>query len=314
MIADWQFIRVGLFVGAIVVTYWLAFRWVFERWRGNAPRSRLDRCFRSNWTGGVLLSLSGIGILCMAYGLLLEPRRVTVTTYTVRTPKLSPGQRLRLVQIADLHVREDGPREKALPDIVRSLHPDVILHTGDFFGTRADVCPIVVKLLRSWDAPQYACEGNLDGLGDFEGCMKQARVTVPNGVRPEICNVRGIRLSISGFPSGAEMVMRRALKDLPPDAFNIVLYHHPQGFPETWETRTNLMLAGHTHGGQVRLPLYGALITLDRFGKRWESGFYEEHGVKLIVSRGLGCEPGIPEMRFYSPPEVVAIDLIGRTP
>ncbi|MCX6897663.1 MAG: metallophosphoesterase [Verrucomicrobia bacterium] len=300
-------------MGGIVVTYWLAFRWVLDRFHGDTPRSRLDHCFRSSWTGGVLLSLAGIGILCMAYGLMLEPRRVTVKAYAIETSKLPLGQRVRLVHMADLHVRENGPRERTLPDIVRLLHPDVILHTGDVFGTRTDVASIIVKLLRSWDVPQYACEGNLDGLGDFKDCMRQAGVITLNGIRPAICKVRGIRLSISGFPSGAEPAMRNSLRGLSPDDFNIVLYHHPEGFPETWETRTDLMLAGHTHGGQVRLPFYGALITLDRFSKRWESGLFDEHGVKLVVSRGLGCEPGIPEMRFCCPPEVVVIDLIGRS-
>jgi len=308
---EWQFIRVGLFVGSIVVTYWLAFRLIFDRLRGKQPRSRFGLWFRSGWTGGLLLNLAGVGIACMAYGILVEPRQVTVKTYSIQTAKLPPGQRVRLVQLADLHVREDGPREKALPALVRSLRPDVILHTGDYFGTRAGVGSVVVKLLRSWDVPQFACEGNWDGLGDVAGCLRQAGVTVLNGGRRETCNVRGTRLSVSGFPSGAEMAIRWNLRRLSPETFNIVLYHHPQGFPETWGTPADLMLAGHTHGGQVRLPFYGALITLDRFGKRWESGMFEERGVKLIVSRGLGCEPGIPEMRFCCPPEVVVIDLVG---
>ena len=102
------------------------------------------------------------------------------------------------------------------------------------------------------------------------------------------------------------------MAELPANTFNIVLYHHPSGFAQTWGTPTDLMLAGHTHGGQIRLPLYGALVTLDRFGKRWESGRFRENGVTLIVSRGLGCEPGTPEMRFCCRPEVVVVDLVGR--
>ncbi|MCX6910774.1 MAG: metallophosphoesterase [Verrucomicrobia bacterium] len=311
MIADWQFVRVMLFAAGIVLTYWLAARWTFDRWRASTPRSRLDRWFRSAWIGGVLLSLAGIGLACMAYGLFIEPRQVTVKTYSIQTPKLRPGERLRLVHLADLHVRGDGPREKALPEIVRLLHPDVILHTGDFFGTRADVDANVIRLLHSWDVPQYACEGNLDRLGRFEHCMRRAGVVLLNGARRESCSVRGTRLSISGFPSGAEEFMHDNLKGLSPETFNVVLYHHPQAFPETWGTAADLMLAGHTHGGQIRLPFYGALITLDRFGKRWESGLFEERGVHLIVSRGIGCEPDIPEMRFCCPPEVVVVDLSG---
>lgn len=311
MIADWQLVRVLLFAAGIVLTYWLAARWMLERWRGDAPRSRLDRCFRSNRTGGVLLGLAGAGLVCIAYGIFIEPRHVTVTTYSIRTPKLRPGERLRLVHLADLHVRGDGPRETALPEIVRSLRPDIIFHTGDFFGTRSDVSDNVIRLLRSWDAPQYACEGNLDRLGRFAHCMRQAGVILLNGARRERHDVRGIRLTVSGFPSGAEEFIRGNLGTLPPESFNIVLYHHPQGFTETWGTAADLMLAGHTHGGQIRLPFYGALITLDHFGKRWESGHFEELGVHLVVSRGIGCEPDIPEMRFCCPPEVVVMDVIG---
>jgi predicted MPP superfamily phosphohydrolase len=311
MIADWQFIRVVLFATGVVLTYWLALRWVLDRWRGTAPRSWFDRCFRSKWTGGVLLSLAGVGLMCIAYGIFIEPRRITVTTYSIQTPKLRPGERLRLVQLADLHIRGDGPREKALPEIVRSLRPDIILHTGDFFGARTDVSSNVIRLLHSWDVPQYACRGNLDRLGRLEHCMEQAGVILLDGSRREDCAVRGVRVSISGFPSGAEEAIHEGLKNLSPESFNIVLYHHPQGFPETWGTPADLMLAGHTHGGQICLPFYGALVTLDRFDKRWELGHFQERGVHLVVSGGIGCEPDIPEMRFCCPPEVVVIELIG---
>lgn len=313
MITDWQFVRVVLFATGVVLIYWLAMRWVFDQWQANVPRSRLDRWFRSTWTGSVLLSLAGVGFACIAYGIFIEPRRVTVTTYSIQTPKLRSGERLRLVQLADLHIRGIGPRERTLPEIVRSLRPDIILHTGDVFGSRTDVNSSVIRLLRSWDVPQYACEGNLDRLGRFEHCMKQAGVIVLNGGRRESCDARGIRLSISGFPSGAEAFIHRSLKDLPPEMFNIVLYHHPQGFAETWGTSADLMLAGHTHGGQICLPFYGALITLDCFDKRWESGFFHERGVHLVVSRGIGCEPDIPEMRFCCPPEVAVIDVFGSS-
>lgn len=312
MITEWQIIRVGLFAAGIVLTYWLAIRWILGRLPGDIPRSRLIRCFRSNWTGGVLLSLAGAGLACIAYGIFIEPRQVVVTTYSIQTPKLSPGQRVRLVQIADLHVRGDGPREKALPEIVRALRPDIILHTGDFFGTRADVSASLVRLLRSWDVPQYTCGGNWDWDERFRRSMQQGGVTALHGLRWETCRVRNIRLSIIGFPTGGTPIMHDSLRNLPSETFNIVLYHYPHGFSQTWGTPTDLMLAGHTHGGQIRLPFYGALITLDPFDKRWESGLFDEHGVKLVVSRGLGCEPGIPEVRFCCPPEVVTIDLIGR--
>ena len=306
------FIRVGLFAGAIALVYLLAIRWCVDRFRGKEPRSRFDLLFRSRGIGAVLLGLAAAGLACMAYGFIVEPYWLAVKTYNIETPKIPKDEQVRIVHLADLHVRGNGPRERRLPELVQSLRPDLILHTGDLFGSaESSIEPVVAGLARSWDVPQYACKGNLDGLDRFERTLRSAGVTVLNNSRAEE-TIRGARLRIAGFKSGAESQMPRALPQLfGPDTFNIVLYHHPQGFPCTWNTPADLMLAGHTHGGQIRLPWYGALITLDRFGKRYESGFFEERGKRLIVSRGIGCEPYTPEVRFLCRPEVVVIDIIG---
>jgi len=232
-----------------------------------------------------------------------------VTTYRIETPKIPKGQQVRVVQLADLHVRETGSRERQLPGLIRSLHPDLILYTGDFFGRRG-VERDVVQLLRSWDAPQYACMGNLDHLGDFNGVLREAGVKYASGTQT-VETIRGARLCITGLTGYPGSHLSAALNKLPPDTFNIVLYHYPGGFPDVWDGGADLMLAGHIHGGQVRMPGYGALITLDPSGKRWEYGWYEEHGMKLIVSRGIGCEPDVPEVRFCCPPEVVVVDIVG---
>ena len=73
-------------------------------------------------------------------------------------------------------------------------------------------------------------------------------------------------------------------------AFTILLYHMPDLMPEAEAQGIDLYLAGHTHGGQWRLPGYGALITSSIFGKRYEMGHYTEGGTQLYVSRGLGME------------------------
>jgi len=73
----------------------------------------------------------------------------------------------------------------------------------------------------------------------------------------------------------------------------------------------DLYLAGHTHGGQVRAPLYGAIVTFSEFGKRYEMGPYRVGGTMLYVNRGIGFEPELPRVRFLARPEVAVIDLIG---
>jgi len=257
-----------------------------------------------------MLTLALTGIACALYAVFVEPTQLRVTKYRIETPKIRKGETCRIVHLADFHVRAKGPREAQLPGLVRSLKPDLILHTGDFFAWGSDTEAIVSELLRSWDVPQYACRGNMDNYADFQGTLRNGGVHILECAAAEE-TVRGARIRIFGCSASTEYRLTKALNRLPPDAFTIVLCHAPHAFTQIWNTPADLMLSGHTHGGQICLPWYGAIITTDDYGKRYESGLYEEHGAKLIISRGIGCVARLPEMRFLCPPEVVVIDLIG---
>jgi predicted MPP superfamily phosphohydrolase len=75
----------------------------------------------------------------------------------------------------------------------------------------------------------------------------------------------------------------------------------------------DLFLCGHTHGGQVRLPFWGAVITMSKHHKRFESGLYDVGGVPMYVNRGVGCEGGsAPRVRFLCRPEVAVFDLVKK--
>jgi predicted MPP superfamily phosphohydrolase len=83
--------------------------------------------------------------------------------------------------------------------------------------------------------------------------------------------------------------------------------------PDAVQAKFDLYLAGHTHGGQIALPFYGALITYSRFGKKYESGQFHEGETTLYVTRGIGfAHQPQPEARFMARPEVTVIDLIGN--
>ena len=306
-----EFIRVGVFGGAIAVAYILAIRWIAEHKRGTPATTRFAKFFRLRVVGAVLLGTAVLGVFCIAYGFFIEPKRLTVTRYRIETPKIPAGETVRIVHLSDMHIRERGRRERLLPELVRSLKPDVILHTGDFFARTPVASDVTAEVLASWDdIPQFACMGNLDPLGDYEGVLAKAHVAEPDLMHGIPLTVRRAKLRIFGAPSGSLFVQRK-MGHLTGDAYNILLYHHPSGFPTAWDCPIDLMLAGHIHGGQVRLPFYGALITLDRYGKRYEYGRFDEHGATLIVSRGIGCEPNVPEVRFLCLPEVVFIELVG---
>jgi predicted MPP superfamily phosphohydrolase len=99
----------------------------------------------------------------------------------------------------------------------------------------------------------------------------------------------------------------------PPDVFRVLLYHSPELISIAPKFDINLYLCGHTHGGQVRLPLYGAVLTSSRLGKRFEMGYYRLEDTHLYVSRGVGLEGmSAPRVRFLCPPEITLFSLDGR--
>jgi len=306
---DWsQLLLVGLFLLGVAMVYYLALRWIVVKIRRGQPKTFADRILHRLGPWTTVLAL--FGLACMAYGRFIEPYGLTVTTYRIETEKIPAGETVRIVQLADLHVREDGPRERALPALVTSLKPDIIVHTGDLFGKKACAESVLVRLMKAWDCPQYSCSGNLDYLGDYSQVMRESGVHDLNRAKA-IVTVRTARICIDGFGVDSFWAMPSDLGKLPDETYNVVLFHRPSGFPLTWGSKADLMLSGHTHGGQIRLPFFGALVTMELTGKRWEYGLYEEEGKKLIVSRGIGCEPYTFELRFLCPPEVVVVDLVG---
>jgi predicted MPP superfamily phosphohydrolase len=92
----------------------------------------------------------------------------------------------------------------------------------------------------------------------------------------------------------------------------ILLYHSPDLIYESSEAGIDLQLSGHTHGGQVRLPLFGALFSGSLYGKEFEAGRYQVGGSTLYVSRGIGMEgAGAPRVRFLCPPEIILWEVEG---
>ena len=267
------------------------------------------------------LVLAAVGIVCFAYGYFVEPYWPQVTHVRVESPKLRGAQRpVRVVHISDLHCDPEPRLEESLPDLIAAEHPDLIVFTGDSLNSPGGL-PVLRKLLPrlSAIAPTYVVRGNWDtaywrrmelfeGTGVVELRKEAARV-----------DVAGTTLWVAGAPfaslaeppDGEAGGIRNTLKDVPPEAFTLFLYHTPDLILEAVETnRVDLYCAGHTHGGQVALPLYGALVTLSKFGKKYESGLHREGSTWLYVTRGIGMEGGAaPRVRFFARPEVTVIEL-----
>jgi predicted MPP superfamily phosphohydrolase len=263
----------------------------------------------------VLHVLAAAGLVCIGYGRFVEPTRIEVNTVIVSTPKLEDTA-FRIVQISDLHYDWKARNEEAMVRIITGLKPDIVVATGDYLNDIAAL-PRLKSTLSRLAAPlgAFAVSGNFElnrwpSLDLFAETpfrlLQQETVTVTKA--DETISISG--LGLDRAPAWAEL-----LTDLPDDRFNVFLYHMPDLIEDVSGCAVDLYLCGHTHGGQVALPGYGALITLSKFGKKYESGRYQVGDTTLYVNRGLGLEPRpAPQVRFFARPEIAVFDLVPARP
>ncbi len=278
----------------------------------------------------VWLALAGVAslqfLVCVLlfYGLLVEPFRLQTAHLEIPNRLSNPGSPLRLVQLSDLHVERLTRREQSLPALMERLDPDLILLTGDFLSTSYNKDPQALADLR-WLLSQFHAPGGVYAVWgtpevDFPEVLRPVLVDLGITVLEDqavdlVC--RGHRLWLMGIScirdlQAAGTTLDSLLVDAPPGAFTLLLFHTPDLMPQASNRGVDLVLSGHTHGGQWRLPGIGAILTSSRYWKRYEAGYYREGDTHLYVSRGLGMEGfGAPRARFFCPPEVVAITLTG---
>ncbi|MCS7178341.1 MAG: metallophosphoesterase [Anaerolineae bacterium] len=265
------------------------------------------------------------------YATWVEPFRLTLTSLEIRSPKLQSREPLRVLHLSDIHFEGWTPRERQLLELARALAPDLIFLTGDYLNlSSVDDGPAqqgIRDLLRALAAvaPTYAVVGSPPV--DRPDVIPQIFADLPiTWLIDEVAEmeVKGHRLRLIGIRCTANhrqdgKRLRQILADPRSTSgerpggeaggpFHILLYHSPDLFPVAAEMGIDLHLAGHTHGGQLRLPLFGALVTSSAFWKRYEAGLYRMGPSTLYVSRGLGVEgKGAPRARFLAPPEVVLL-------
>lgn len=269
----------------------------------------------------VQLLLTGL----MLYGTLVEPFRLEVTRLRLGSPKLAnPGVPLRIVQLSDLHIERLTRRERALPGLVEDLAPDLVAVTGDFLNQSYNDDPQALADLRSLLAQIPAAAG-------LYGVWGTAELDLPEVLGPLLAELgmvvlenEGVSVTVGGHPLWLMGVsctrdldtdglhLRTLMEAAPPGAYTVLLYHTPDLMPQAAALGVDLYLAGHTHGGQWRLPGFGAILTSSHYGKRYEAGHIREGHTDLYVSRGLGMEGfGTPRARLFCRPELVSITVSG---
>ena len=290
-----------------------------RHWRN--PLSLPARSSSLYWAIPVSINLAMTG--CLVDGLIIEPLNIDVNHVALmseRWPEDAPP--LRIVHISDPHIERLTHRERDALRLVEDLSPDLILMTGDYLNisflndaqAREDFREWANQLYARYGV--YAVWGNTDLAPWRDELMHGLDITVLSNETKAV-TINGRDINLVGidvhqyFMSKDRRVLERLAEELPQDGFNVLLYHTPDLMPEAIATdKIDLYLAGHTHGGQIRLPFYGAIVTASMYGKRYEAGSYEEERTHLYVSRGLGFEGGhAPRIRFLCPPEITVFDL-----
>ena len=260
-------------------------------------------------------------LLCLAfYGLYIEPFRLGVTYLPVQSSAFFPNRPLRILQITDLHVERITVRERAMLEKIEALQPDIIVLTGDYLNIDYKTDPQSIAdghiILSQLHAPYgvYAISGSppVDLPEVMPALFNGTDIRLLND---EVATVQlpGGALAILGVSwktdDGAQ-ILEKLQSKVPENSFTLLLHHSPDLIKPASQLGISLYLAGHTHGGQVRLPFYGAMVTFARTGKSYEMGKYSVASTILYVSRGIGMEGlNMPRLRFLAPPELVLIEL-----
>ncbi len=262
------------------------------------------------------LAAAGAAVGGFSYSRWLEPFWLTTERVRVPIAGLNPAlEGLRIVQVSDFHAGQMVPFEylEQVVSEVNDLQPQLIALTGDFVTSRRDLqaLPQLAELLQELRAEYgvYACLGNHD---IWAGATRIIRELERSGI-PVLVNshttlqIGSASLVVAGVddPWGGQTNIQRALQGAP-DTDTLLLSHSPDMIDHWGHQHKLLQLSGHTHGGQVRLPFFGAPI-LPRFGKRYDMGLFRVGESWLYVNRGVGMS-SIP-VRFACRPEITELSL-----
>ena len=266
------------------------------------------------------LSFEIAGTLLVVYGFWIEPFWVDLHLETISSEKLSPRKTFRVLHLGDLHMERITRREKWILQKVRECTPDLIVFSGDVLNlsylkdetAQADA----LAFFNSLSAPLgiYGVSGSpaVDKPEFISRLAAQTGFTWLNDDIKSIDTTAGrinlIGVTCSQNPDKDEVVLSNLLDkaSLSANGFNLLLYHSPDLAPNASRLGVDLQLSGHTHGGQVRLPLIGALYSGSLYGKRFEAGRYVVNGMTLYTSRGLGMEGAFaPRVRLLCRPEMI---------
>lgn len=292
----------------------------------------------------ILIGVMCMAFLAICIISTIENRRLIVTRYRIQSAKIPKAyDGVKLVVLADLHNACFGEGNTRLLDKIREEKPDFIIIAGDMIvaDKNSDIT-VPVQLIQTLaeEYPIYYTKGNHELRASLEpetygSLWNDYKTAIQNyvhfldnetvewklpDVNGNIDRTAAKKLYLTGLNMDAvyykrfrrkpmeQSYLKEALGDCQSDAYQILIAHHPAYFPAYAEWGADLVLSGHLHGGMIRLPGLGGMISpMVQFFPKYDRGRYEEDGHILLLSGGLGNHTF--KFRVNNLPELVSVEL-----
>lgn len=273
-----------------------------------------ERQHAATFLSGTLMLAIPLGLMAIGiYAARIEPNQIEVTHVDIRSSKVTGP--IRIVHLTDLHMEKFGRREKKALRLVREAKPDLIVLTGDYTNF-SERYRDVQRFMRGLHAPYgvYAVDGNWNPMPVSAEFYEGTDVRVLDDRSTVVRTPMG-RLSLAGIFWYSFRDMDVPLAHVNTRNSYVILLSHMPDVALHVPPSVDLILAGHTHGGQVRLPILGPVATCSGVGRSRSAGLSKlPNGGYLYVNRGLGMEGGgAPRIRFHCRPEVAVITIRPKT-
>lgn len=274
---------------------------------------------RGKW---IVIAASSILMTALIGWLVWANKALQMNTYVVHGDLPMAFDGYRIAQVSDLHNARMGKDNHKLLALLREAEPDMIAITGDLIDSRRTNLEVAIAFVQEAVkiAPCYYVPGNHESrIGEYpqlKEALRTAGVVILEDAKTEIiCN--GERITLAGLQDpdftdteDEEALIRQRLEELlsPSDGFAILLSHRPELLGAYAQEDVDLVLSGHAHGGQVRLPFVGGVIAPGQgLFPEYDGGLYSRENTQMVVSRGIGNS--LCPLRVNNRPEVVLVEL-----
>lgn len=271
------------------------------------------------------LLVCAIALLTLVIWTVWSNITLDVTEYTVSDPEIPAAfDGFTIAQVSDLHNDWMGEPGGKLLIALQEAQPDMIVITGDMIDSRRTDIPAALEFAAEavQIAPCFYVPGNHEArISEYETFKKglldlgvtvlenEKRMILRSGQTISLLGVVDPTSAVDYTKDRAEQIMDENLASISrEDGFTILLAHQPELIDIYTKHGVNLVLSGHVHGGQLRLPFVGALYAPSQgLFPKYDAGLFREGDTQMIISRGVGTS--VIPLRFHNPPELVLITL-----